>query len=450
MPNENVFEALAAYLESDEDRLISLDETNATVIDPTDLLEPNKSAKEPTHRLEDFDLVRDGKERPTWNMSNALTLLREHADWSGVLAFNVFTRERVVLAPIPGQRGNDFPRTLEDDDYTSAQAWFNTHSFPTATKEIVVGAIRKTCRENSFDPLLDYLTSLKWDGEARLSSWLTTYCGVEPGDYANEAGLRWCVSAIARAFQPGCKADHMLVLEGAQGARKSSALAALAGPAWFSDSLPQMNTKDSSSYLRGRWIIEVAELEAKRREIDAVKAFISRQIETYRPAYGREEVTEPRRCVFAGTTNKTDWQRDETGGRRFWPVQVGQLDIAGLARDRDQLWAEAVVLYDAGERWWLEGAVAEAALKEAGQRRPEDPWHSSIASIVKGLQEVTTKMVLEELGILPTAMTPQLSKRVAQELVALGWKHSGRITSGQFKGAARYVPSEVVKRGEAW
>lgn len=440
MPQENVFEALAAYLEADEEELTSLDAPNKKVIDVTDVLEQNEAPKELNYRLEDFDLVRDGKGRPIWNMSNALTLLRDHPDWMGVLAFNAFTRERVLLSVIPGQRGNGFPRILEDDDYTSAQAWFNLHGFPTATKEIVVGAVRKVCRENAFDPLLDYLNSLKWDNTARLSSWLTTYCGVEPNAYTSAVGLKWCVSAIARAYEPGCKADHMLVLEGTQGARKSSALATLAGPAWFSDSLPAMNTKDASSFLRGRWIIEVAELEAMRREIDAVKAFISRQIETYRPAYGREEVSEPRRCVFAGTTNKTDWQRDETGGRRFWPIKVGQLDLAGLERDRDQLWAEAVLLYQAGVTWWLDGEVAEAALQEASQRHPEDPWHSDIARIVEGLQEVTTKLVLEEQGVSPKDMTPQLSKRVAKELISMNWRHAGRITSGPFKGAARYIP----------
>ncbi len=250
------------------------------------------------------------------------------------------------------------------------------------------------------------------------------------------------VSAVARALDPGCKADHMLVLEGAQGQRKSTALAALAGEDWFSDALPQMGTKDASSYLRGKWIIEIAELEAMRKEMDAIKAFITRQVETFRPAYAREEVYEPRRCVFAGTTNKNDWQRDETGGRRFWPVKVGEIDLAAIERDRDQLWAEAVALFRAGERWWLDGEVAEQAHTEAAERRPDDPWRAEIAKAVEGRIEVTTKAVLGALGVMPSDMTPAMSKRVAQELVALGWERHGRITSGEGKGAARYVPGK--------
>ena len=395
-----------------------------------------------TYRHEDLDLIRDDKDRPLWNMANAITLLTDHGDWHEVLAFNQFTSRRELLRAIPGQGGGVYPRPVEDDDYAAAQAWFNRNGFPRATMEIVIGALRKVCRHRAYDPLRDYLNGLTWDETPRLASWLTTYCGAEASDYTSEVGVRWCVSAVARGLKPGCKADHMLVLEGAQGRRKSSALGALAGEEWFSDALPQMGTKDAQSYLRGRWIIEAGELEAMRKEVDAIKAFITRQVETYRPAYGREEVSEPRRCVFAGTTNKDDWQRDETGGRRFWPVRVGEIDVPSIARDRDQLWAEAVSLYRSGERWWLEGEVAEQAQAEAAERRPDDPWRADIARAVQGRVEVTAKQVLGEMGVLPSEMTPALSKRVTQELVALGWSRAGRITAGEGKGAARYVPGE--------
>ena len=411
--------------------------------------EQKTSRKSPsglTYRHNDLELIRDDKERPIWNIANAVTLLRDHSDWRGVLAYNEFTSRRVLLRAIPGQEGGTYPRPIEDDDYTAAQLWFNRNGFPRATMEIVINALRKVCRHQSFDPLKDYLNGLQWDGTPRLASWLTAYCGAEQTPYISEIGLRWCISAVARGFKPGCKADHMLVLEGAQGRRKSSALAALAGEDWFSDSLPQMGTKDAQSYLRGRWIIEVGELEAMRKEVDAIKAFLTRQVETYRPAYGREEVSEPRRCIFAGTTNKDDWQRDETGGRRFWPVKVGAIDVDAIERDRDQIWAEAVTLYRAGERWWLEGEIAQQAQAEAAERRPDDPWRADIAQAVQGKAEVTAKQVLGEMGVLSSEMTPLLARRVTQELVALGWERAGRVTSGPAKGAARYVPGEDAVR----
>ena len=395
-----------------------------------------------TFRHNSLSLIRDDKDRPIWNMHNAIALLLQHDDWQGVMAFNEFTTRRVLLRAVPGQGGGVYPRPLEDDDYTAAQAWFNNNGFPKASMEIVRAAVRKVCRHQAFDPLRDYLDGLQWDGAPRLSSWLTTYCGAEPSAYVSEVGRRWCISAVARGFKPGVKADCMIVLEGAQGRRKSSALAALAGEDWFADALPQMGDKDASSYLRGKWIIEVAELEAMRSQMDAIKAFISRQVESYRPAYGREDVYEPRRCIFAGSTNKDDWQRDETGGRRFWPVRVGSIDVDAIARDRGQLWAEAVHLYRAGERWWLEGEEADQAQAEVAERRPDDPWRADIARVVEGRAEVTTKEVLHELHVLPVDMTITLSKRVAQELVALGWVRYGRVTTGQMKGAYRYIPGE--------
>jgi predicted P-loop ATPase len=388
-------------------------------------------------RHKKLDLVRDDKDRPIWNMANAMEMLKSHPDWHGVLAFNRFTQRRMLLEPIAGSGTFHSPRPLEDDDYSDAQQWFNRNGFPRASSEIVSAAMRAACRAKTYDPLTDYLSNLKWDGKPRVGDWLEKYTGAEGSPYVHEAGKRWLISAVARAYKPGCKADHMLVLEGAQGQRKSSALGALAGPDYFSDSLPAMNTKDASSYLRGKWIVEVAELEAMRREMDAVKAFITREVESFRPAYGREEVIEPRRCIFAGTTNKDDWQRDETGGRRFWPVKVGKIDVDAIKKDRDQIWAEAVVLFKKGEVWWLQGDVEATARAEAADRMPVDPWREYIAKAIQGRQEITTKEILRELGFQPNAVTLSHSKRVAKELTAMGWVKGGRATGG----ATKFIPA---------
>jgi len=387
----------------------------------------------------DLDLVTDKTGRPFWNTANAVEILSQHPDWIGVLGFNEFTRRRVVLKPIPGTRSKT-PRNLEDDDATAVLAWFNRNGFPKASAGVAVAAIHAVAARNTFDPLKDYLNGLRWDGQKRIDGWLTTYCGAEATSYTAEAGRRWLISAVARAMKPGCKADHMLVLEGDQGARKSSALAALAGDDWFSDGLPPMNTKDASHFLRGRWIVEVAELEAMRREMDAVKAFLSRMVETFTPKYGRETVDEPRRCVFAGTTNKDSWLKDETGGRRFWPVKVGQIDLDAIRRDRAQLWAEAVAAFKAGERWWLEGEAEVQARNQQGQRHADDPWLCDVMAAAAGRAEVCIPDILGHLGKLRSEWTRGDSDRVAAILKKQGWRRDGRVTSGTNKGQARYTP----------
>lgn len=398
-------------------------------------------------RHEGLDLVRDDAGRPVWNMANAIELLTHHADWQGVLAFNSSRDRREVLRPIPGQAAGAVPRDLGDDDCAAALAWFNRNGFPGATMTVRVPAMRAACRARIYDSLTDHLDRLRgWDGVPRVGGWLVSYCGAADNPYTREVGRRWLIAAMTRAYRPGCKADGMPVLEGEQGKRKSTAARILAGEALFGDALPPMGSKDASSYLRGKWIVEVAELEAMRREADTVKAFLSRQREDFRRAYGREEEAFDRRCVLIGTTNKDDWHRDETGGRRFWPVRVGVIDIDALGRDRDQLWAEARQLFRGGEKWWLSGAIETAAATEIAERAPDDPRVSIITEALTRRQEVATRQLLTEIGVDGSAMDLKAAKRAAAILNGLGRHGCGRFSGGPFKGQTRFT--RAVKTGE--
>lgn len=154
---------------------------------------------------------------------------------------------------------------------------------------------------------------------------------------------------MARIYRPGTKVDNCLILDGGQGTLKSTALRTLAEP-WFTDELGDLGSKDAALQLRGAWIIELSELDAMQRmEASRIKAFISRSNDRYRPPYGRHVVDMPRECILAGTVNHQTYLRDETGGRLFWPVRTGRIDIADLKRDRDQLWAGARARYQTGD-----------------------------------------------------------------------------------------------------
>ena len=207
-----------------------------------------------------------------------------------------------------------------------------------------------------------------------------TYLGAEDTPLNRAFGSRWMISAVARIMQPGAKVDHMLILEGPQGAKKSSALKVLAGAEWFTDELAEIGSKDAAQQMRGIWIIEIAELDAiGRAEVSRIKAFLTRTTDRYRPPYERYVVEVPRQCVFAGSVNPDTYLRDETGNRRFWPVRCGRIDLDALRRDRDQLWAEAVARYREGAIWWLDEPELIAEVKaEQDQRYHADAWDSRI------------------------------------------------------------------------
>jgi predicted P-loop ATPase len=391
--------------------------------------------------------VRDKRGYKVWCAANAQRVLAHDPQWQGVLAFDEFNQVVMLTARIPGTRGRFAARELTDSDVTAATAWFNRNGFPTASEAVTRATIYLVARDSIISPVRHYLEGIAWDGEKRIDTWLTCYLGAEDTPYVRAVGRAWLISAVARAMKPGCQADHMLVLEGSQGIGKSTCAQVLCGEAWFSDSLPDMHSKDASVALRGKWIIEVAELSAMRRaDFAAVKAFVSRRQERYRPPYGRAEVSEPRRCVFIGTMNPdgNGYLRDDTGGRRFWPVATTRADAKAIARDRDQLWAEAVAAFKDGSPWWLDDATAALAAVEQAERMETDPWIGAVlseAELIAGQNggAVSVRRILSQMGVATADMTKPQQMRVAGILTRAGWRKDGKFKErGLDRDSAKY------------
>jgi predicted P-loop ATPase len=313
-------------------------------------------------------------------LANAITALRLSPQWRDVLAFNEFSLHVVIKKKAPWQSLGDRTGTNWGDyDDSRTCEWLQNEGI-FVTSAVAAEAVQTVAKEHSYHPVKDYLLSLKWDTQPRIQHWLPRYLGAPTNLFIQAIGPRWLRSAVARIFKPGCQADHVLLLEGAQGIRNSTLLRSLTGDIWFSDHISDLGTKDYRLDLLGKWIVEFSELDAMRRvDIERVKAFLSCRVDHFRPPYGRRAEDVPRSCVFAATVNDETPLLDETGNRRFWPVPCREVMIEELDRDRDQIWAEAVCQYQEGKPWWLESnELNEAAKQEQESRYDAGVWDEEI------------------------------------------------------------------------
>lgn len=368
-------------------------------------------------------LILSDKGAPKALLANVLHALRECPDWHGVLAYDEFAMTTTLVAEPPWHEGPFSPRTWSDSDTVRLAEWCQRQGINIGTKD-AEAAVETIAREEPRHPIRTYLGSLKWDGERRVASWLSTYLGVAASDYVSAVGRCFLVGAVARVMQPGSKVDTMLILEGPQGVGKSTALAILGGE-WFSDEIAELGSKDAAMQAHAAWIIELSELDAmSKAEATRTKAFLSRTVDKYRPPYGRRVIDAPRQCAFVGTTNGDIYLKDTTGGRRFWPVVVGKIETAALRRDRNQLWAEAVRLFRDRAKWWLDTeALLAASAEEQADRQQRDPWEEDIHRFLVGKTSVTTRDILVDcFGLEATRRDKAAEMRVAGILRMQGFE----------------------------
>lgn len=307
-------------------------------------------------------------DRTPGHHANVSVVLRNHDLLRGLLRFNEFAQTIEFQSPPPWRKVHIGDKWTDADD-TALCAWLQINGIDVRGRATVAECVALVARDWPHHPVRTYLESLTWDLEPRLQYWLQGYLGAS-GDtvYLNAVGSKFLTSAVARIMRPGCQADCVLVLEGPQGCGKTSTVRILGEP-WVTDSMPPtLAGADAAIQLAGMWLVELAELSSMRRaEIETVKAYLTRTSDRYRPPYQRHAIEQPRSCVFLGTTNESLWLRDMTGNRRFWPVRCGEIDLAELEKDRDQLWAEALHRFTEGTTWHLtaeEGVLARAEQAE--------------------------------------------------------------------------------------
>lgn len=370
--------------------------------------------------------------QPEKVMANIVAILRYDERWAGRILYDEFSQ--AILTRDPPWHEDHAPKTdtgvraWTDSDDSRVQIWCNRFYDVDFSVSDVQRAVDVVARTNVVHPPKQYLTSLVWDGTPRIDRLFAHYFGADDTDYTKGVSRRWIISAVARIMEPGCKVDCVPVLEGAQGVGKSTALRTLASKDWFFDGDLDMGDKDARQVLRGKWIIELAELDSLgRSEVNKVKKFITNQIDEYRPSYGRRTVSFPRQCVFTGTTNETQYLKDTSGNRRFWPIECGQdIRVDELQKDRDQLWAEAVRAYEANATWYADTAEFRALCQEEqADRMQSDPWEKPIADWLAhqdpSVGILTTDVLQGPIGMDIAQIGKVEEMRAAAILKQLGW-----------------------------
>jgi putative DNA primase/helicase len=302
----------------------------------------------------------------------------------GCFAFNEFAARIAVVRPVPWSK-TATPRELTDHDLTRFEQWVFGKYWLNVKPGMILASVASEAQRNSWHPVREYLTGLTWDQVPRIDTWLRDHAGAEDTAYTRKVSAWVLIQAAKRIFEPGCKAQYVLTLHGAQGRKKSMLVETLGNP-WFKSGLgAPIGNKDSCMGLANKWFVELSELAStKRADVDVVKDFITCQVDNYRAPYAKLAQDFPRQCVFVGTSNDEQPLIDPTGNRRFWPILVGDqiIDVDAVALVKDQLWAESVARM--AEHCWPE-SEEELALfaAETGKFEAETPYEEYVYQWLK-------------------------------------------------------------------
>lgn len=324
--------------------------------------------------------------------------LVSNQELNGLFRLNSMTKDIEFLKPAPwGAIGN-----LTDNDLIQLKYYLARIYDKEFNKQAIEEAVIVEASQRKYNPLVEYLKSVKWDGVERIDQWLIHICGTKDNIYMRDVGKIILCAAARRAFEPGCKFDYMPILEGPQGARKSTLVDILGGN-WYLDThlSTSENKKDIVDAMRTAWIIEISDLAGFRKnDVEYLKNFLSDRSDRVRMPYARRSEDYPRQCIFIGTHNPSgdnDYFKDDTGNRRFWPIECGKINIDLLIQDRDQLFAEAVIKQK-NEFLYLRNEESLKILDELHKdRQVETPLNRMIDDYIKNLDMISNIEIIEKI-----------------------------------------------------
>lgn len=391
------------------------------------------------------------------------TVTSFYIDMPDVLAFNQFSEDLIFMKPAPWHDGM-VEQYWSDKDSARASYYFGKERRFEPSDRNLEKALVEVGSQQSFHPIKHELENLVWDGTPRIKDWMVKFLGAKDDAYTRHVGLKVLVAAITRVYEPGCKFDYIMVLEGKQGIGKSQVVRILGGD-YYGDIDINLHSKDTYDAMRRFWIIETSEMEALRKhESSAMRAFLSRQVDTYRVPYGKRAKDFKRQSIFIGTVNPercTDigWLKDTTGNRRYWPIELpdAPINLANLRKVRNQLWAEAFVHFKKGTPIWLDDTKIEAAaVIEQNKRMGADAWYERIVEwVTTGFAKdkkviSSSQLYCDCLGGKFAQVSTTDYRRMADIMRSLGWE-KGVFWSAEVKhevrGYRRPVPTTAEDLG---
>lgn len=330
-------------------------------------------------------------------LNQLVKLIEKEPVLDGLFVYNLFSKN--IEFTRPAIWGNDSSFVVDNDLIEFKNYLEEVHKNETDMKTIEE-ALVVVARKRKYHPIKRYLESLIWDGVARIDRWLIELCGCEENIYVKDVSKKFICAAIRRIYEPGCKFDYMMIMEGGQGIGKTTFFNTLGGE-WYLDT--QLNTseskKDIIDIMRTAWIIEIADLAGFRKhEHDSLRAFVSRRIDRVRLSYARRSDDFPRQCVFVGTHNPSgdnEYLKDDTGNRRYWPVVANKIDLVKTKEWRDQLWAEAMVKYK-DEILFIDNKESLDILNNVHKdREPATPYEQIIEDYAIARDRINNKEIIE-------------------------------------------------------